>query len=69
MPRTSQQARLAILTRHRDADDPELVEARSDFWAIEISEHIRKVVDQAGPLTDAQIGRITTILAQRRGGG
>jgi hypothetical protein len=69
MPRTAQQARLASLTYRRDPDDPELIEARRDFWANEIAEHIRKVVDQAPPLTDAQIGRITTILAQRRGGG
>jgi Transcriptional regulator PadR-like family len=62
MPRTSQQARLAILTRLRPPDDPELIEARRDFWANEIAEHIRKVLDQAPPMTDAQLSKITMIL-------
>jgi hypothetical protein len=63
MPRTAQQARIAALARHRPPDDPELLEARRDYWATEIAAHVEKVVTQAAPLTEQQIGRIVSILA------
>jgi hypothetical protein len=62
MSGTPAQARIAALSRHRPRDDPELVVARRDFWAEEIADHIAKVVSEAPPLTDAQVGKIVSIL-------
>lgn len=55
-------ARIASLSRDRDADDPELAEARLNLRAARLAEHVRKVVDQAPPLTPAQRDRIAALL-------
>jgi hypothetical protein len=64
----SKRGRVAILSRYRDADDIELIEARRDFWTEALADYVQRVVDQAPPLTNEQIGRITVILANRTGG-
>lgn len=62
---TTERARIAGMTRSRPADDPDLLAARQNFKALRLEDHIRRVVSEAPPLTDAQRDRIATIL---RGG-
>jgi hypothetical protein len=64
MPGNSLQARAAVLARFRPADDPELIDARRDYWADALAEHVQKVVSEAPPLTEQQIGRIVSILTR-----
>lgn len=63
---TVYRARVASLSRDRQPDDPDLVNARRDLRAARLAEHIAKAVAQAPPLTDAQRDRLTGLL---RGGG
>jgi hypothetical protein len=62
--RAAKRGRVAILTRYRAPDDPELIEARRDYWATELADHVQQVVAQAPQLTEQQIGRIVLILAR-----
>jgi hypothetical protein len=58
----SQRARIAALTRSRPADDPELLGLKRDLKALRLEEHVRRVVDEAPPLTDEQRDRIASLL-------
>lgn len=61
-----ERARVASLTRSREANDPELVDARRKLAAERIATYIARVVDAAPPLTDEQRDRLSALL---RGGG
>jgi hypothetical protein len=72
-PWTHTRARIAALSRTRPDDDPELVELRlrlpleradatRDDYAEYMAAAVARLVDQAPPLTDEQLGRITSIL-------
>jgi hypothetical protein len=50
----------------RTGDSAPVVEARREYAAAKIAEHIKRVVDDAPPLTDEQIARISAVL--HRGG-
>lgn len=61
--------RVAITTRHRGADHPEtvdarvaLIEARAQEADAALREHIRRLVDSAPPLTEAQRARLAALL-------
>jgi hypothetical protein len=58
-------ARHNALKRYRDADDPAVANAERDLRAAKLEDHIRKVVDQAPPLTPEQADRLAALL---RGG-
>lgn len=58
-----QRGRLAILTRHRGPDAPEVAAARRDLAAQKLEDHVRAIVAQAPPLTDEQRTRIARLLA------
>ncbi len=60
-----ERARVAALTRSRPADDPELVDARRNMRAERLADHIRRIVDDAPPLTAEQRDRLALLL---RGG-
>lgn len=67
---TRERAKVAALSRcvaagERQADDPDLIEAKRNLRALRLEEHVRNVVDAAPPLTPAQRDRIAAIL---RGG-
>jgi hypothetical protein len=53
------------LKRYRDADDPVVANAERDLRAAKLEDYIRKVVDQAPPLTPEQADRLAALL---RGG-
>lgn len=65
---TSQRAKVASLSRSRPANDPELVEARQNLKALKLEEYVRRVVDQAPPLTPEQADRIAALLRPAGGG-
>lgn len=48
---------------HAAKNDPDAVEAaRRDFEAARLADHIRRVVDEAPPLTAEQKSRLTALL-------
>lgn len=55
-------ARVGGLSRDRDADDPELVDAKRDLKAARLADHIKRTVDAAPPLTDEQRARLAHLL-------
>ncbi|MGH3556430.1 hypothetical protein [Mycobacterium sp.] len=55
-------ARIAALSRDRQPDDPDLLDARRDLAYERLAEHVRKVVDTAPPATPEQLCRIAGIL-------
>jgi hypothetical protein len=55
--------RKSILTRHRPADDPELLEVSRDHAAMLLEEYVAKIVSSAPPFTESQRARISALLA------
>jgi hypothetical protein len=43
-------------------DPTPVVEARRDYAAAKLAEHIKKIIDQAPPLTDEQRARLAALL-------
>ena len=65
---TVPRARIAGYKRRgRPDSDPDLVNARRELKAARIEEHVRRVVDTAPALDQAQRGRLALLLL--RGGG
>ena len=64
---THERARVASLSRDRQPDDPELLEARRNMRAARLEAHIQKIIAQAPPLTNEQCERIAALLID--GGG
>ena len=46
--------RVASLTRSRDDQDPDLVDARRDLAAANLADHVHKIIANAPPLTPEQ---------------
>lgn len=61
-PRVSAARKCAILTRHRDASDPDLIAAKQEHAVLSIEEYVAKIVANAPPLTDTQRARISALL-------
>lgn len=59
---THERARVASLTRSRTADDPDLVEARRNLRTARLEDYIRRVVDEAPPLSTEQRERLAALL-------
>lgn len=59
---THHRARVASLTRSRRLDDPELENAKRDLKSEVLADHIRRVVDEAPPLTAEQRDRLASLL-------
>lgn len=59
---TRDRAKVASLSRVREATDPELVEARQNLKAAKLEEYVARVVATAPPLTDEQASRIASML-------
>ncbi|WP_433787201.1 hypothetical protein ACQPX6_10290 [Actinomycetospora sp. CA-101289] len=57
-------ARLAARSRHNP--DADLSSERRELRAASLEAHVRRVVDQLPPLTDAQRDRIATLLRPQR---
>jgi hypothetical protein len=50
----TRRARLAALTRHRGAEAPEVVALRGEVQVAALVRYVRRVLDQAPPLTPEQ---------------
>jgi hypothetical protein len=61
-PLSALQARYAALTRDRDPDDPELIEARRAFAFARFEGQVSDLVANFPPLTEAQCQRIAAML-------
>lgn len=57
-----ERARIASLSRSRDVDDPDLIEARRNLRAATLESHVLRILDEAPPLTSDQRHRIAGIL-------
>lgn len=57
-----ERARIAALSRARESDDPDLIEARRNLRALRLEDHVRQVVAEAPPLTTEQRARIAALL-------
>lgn len=44
------QARMAILSRHRSPNDPELLEAKREYASLMFEDHVKRAVAMAPPL-------------------
>jgi hypothetical protein len=64
---THDRARVAALSRDRKPTDPDLLAAKRDLRASRAEEYIKRVVDQAPPLSDSQKARLAALL--QSGGG
>lgn len=65
MSRHTTRNRLVALERWHGPDDPRTIEARRDHKEQALADHIRRVVDEAPPLTAEQRDRLSSIV---RGG-
>jgi hypothetical protein len=59
---THERARVARLTQTRAPGDPDLVAARRDLRAARAEDYIKRLVDSAPPLTEAQRSRLAVLL-------
>ena len=59
---TAERARVASLSRSRDPQDPDLIEARRNLRCLRLEDHIRKVIAEAPPLSDDQRSRLAGLL-------
>ena len=66
---THERARVASLTRSRQADDPELVEARKRLKAAWLADHVERALADAPPLSPEACARIARLLTPAGGGG
>jgi hypothetical protein len=55
-------ARLAALTRHRPAGDPEVLQAEREHHLLSLEEHAQRVADQFGPIPDDVADHVAAIL-------
>lgn len=59
---TKVRSEYANLAKTRDASDPEMVEKRVELRALKLEDHVTRVLAEAPPLTDEQLGRIASLL-------
>jgi hypothetical protein len=57
-----ERARVAVLTRYRDPDDPELLAARRRMREEVLADAVAKAVSKAPPTTDALRQRVMDLL-------
>ena len=62
-------ARVAASKRHYGAADSRSLEAVRDLHAERLEEHIRRIVDQAPPLSAEQRSRLAVLLLDSTGSG
>lgn len=60
---THERARIASLSRSREHDDPELVDARRNLRAERLADYIKRTVDAAPPLTPEQRDKLALLLS------
>lgn len=61
-PRVSAARSMVALTRHRAADDPDLIEAKQEYAVLAIEEYVKRIVEAAPAFTESQRARIAALL-------
>lgn len=61
-PVASARGKVASLTRSREPDDPDLLDARRTLAAANLEDYVSRVVDAAPPLTPEQASQIAALL-------
>lgn len=64
---TKERARHNALRRYRGPEDPEVLTALRDLRAARAEDYVRRLVDEAPPLTDEQRDRLALLLRRRPG--
>lgn len=64
---TRHRARLAALSRYRNPDDPEVIDARRQLRAAGLADRIREDVAKWPPLTAEQCDRLAALLRPAAG--
>lgn len=59
---TAERARVASLSRSREADDPDLVSARRNLKAERLAVYIEETVNSAPALSAEQVDRLSLLL-------
>ena len=59
---TKARSRLGNAVQKHGKDSPQAVEARVEFRALKLEDHVRKVIAEAPPLSDEQKERIAALL-------
>lgn len=62
----SRKMRLAALSRHRDAADPELITARRDLRASLLHQYVEHTLAEFPPLTREQLDAVGALLSAGR---
>ncbi|PBC35028.1 hypothetical protein CJ179_50280 [Rhodococcus sp. ACS1] len=62
-------ARVAALSRDRDPDDPDLVDARQNLNTAMLAAHIEKVLAKGPSLTTEQCEHLSALLRSTTGSG
>ncbi len=61
-PTLSARGRLNAYKRYRPADDPAIIEARRDLKALRAADYVRRLIDEAPPLTASQRDNLAVLL-------
>ena len=61
-PSLNARGRLNAYKRYRPADDPDVIEARRDLKALRAESYVRRLVDEAPPLTPSQRDKLAVLL-------
>jgi hypothetical protein len=59
---TKARSRLGNAVQLHGKDSPQAAQARVDFRALKLEDHVRKVIGEAPPMSDAQRERIASLL-------
>ena len=62
-------SKVSLTTRWHGPDDLRLPDLRRELRALELEDHIRRIVDEAPPLTAAQRARLAALLSPVGGDG
>ena len=63
----TERARLAALKRHRPDDTTAIENAERDFRSARFQAVVAEAIENAPPLTDDQVTRLSRLLAQKAG--
>lgn len=59
---TKSRSELATLAKTHDKSDPVMIAKRAELRALKLEDHIRRVLDEAPPMSDERRRRIAALL-------
>lgn len=67
-PWTKARSEYANLCKKLDPDNPQVVAKRAELRALKLEDYVKRVLEEAPPLTDEQRTRLADLLRPVRGG-